>query len=237
MHLQETQGQGLSSKKVINSISSYLPSENILSTLDAASIGIIICDRRLRYRALNQNVAKIHNVPIRAHLGHSFHQILGGLAEKVVPFWEAVFATGRPLSNLDFTGRLPKRSGIVRLIESLFPVMDTEGRVAQVGCFVIEITAHPVSTSPPSNPAAKITSATGDQFSRPDQLQPAGLSRREQEVVRLLAQGKSNKEISTVLAISVRTVETYRSRLMLKLQATSIVDLVFYAIRNRIVKL
>jgi DNA-binding CsgD family transcriptional regulator len=63
----------------------------------------------------------------------------------------------------------------------------------------------------------------------------AKLSRREREVVRLVAEGKTSKEISSALVISVRTVETYRARLMLKLRATSTAQLVHYAIRNRIV--
>jgi DNA-binding NarL/FixJ family response regulator len=61
------------------------------------------------------------------------------------------------------------------------------------------------------------------------------LSTREQDVVRLIAEGRSNKEISSVLAISVRTVETYRARLMLKLGASSVAQLVHYAIRNHII--
>ena len=63
------------------------------------------------------------------------------------------------------------------------------------------------------------------------------ISKREQEVLRWLATGKSNKEISSLLDLSVKTVETYRSRLMLKLQAPSLVHMVHYAIRHRIVEI
>lgn len=54
-------------------------------------------------------------------------------------------------------------------------------------------------------------------------------SRRETEVIRLLAQGSSNKEIASILGIAVRTVETHRAKIMLKLGLHSIVDLVHYA--------
>jgi DNA-binding NarL/FixJ family response regulator len=51
-----------------------------------------------------------------------------------------------------------------------------------------------------------------------DEEQPAGprITPRELEIIRLLAQGKSNKELSTQLGITVRTVETHRSKIMLK---------------------
>jgi len=231
--MQETQPEGISLEKNGELISTHISRENLLSALDASTIGFVICDRNLRYKALNRSVAKIHNVPVEAHLGHKFHEILGNFAERVAPLWENVFASGQRLSNLDITGQLPKRSGVGRWIENLFPLTDSRGRVVQVGCFVIEITSPPIQSSAYSSPTAAATSATVHQSSY--QSQPTPLTRREQEIVRLVAEGKSNKEISSLLAISVRTVETYRSRLMLKLQAPSIAHLVQYAIKNRMI--
>ncbi|HMD38354.1 MAG TPA: LuxR C-terminal-related transcriptional regulator [Candidatus Acidoferrum sp.] len=63
-----------------------------------------------------------------------------------------------------------------------------------------------------------------------------GLSRRERQVLNQLAAGKSNKEIGSVLAISTRTVETYRARLMNKLKLHSTAELVRYAIRNKFIE-
>ena len=62
------------------------------------------------------------------------------------------------------------------------------------------------------------------------------LTDREREIVQLLAEGKGNKEISAILYISVKTVETHRSAIMRKLKMNSIVDLVRYAIRNNWIK-
>ncbi|HVN07818.1 MAG TPA: response regulator transcription factor [Patescibacteria group bacterium] len=62
------------------------------------------------------------------------------------------------------------------------------------------------------------------------------LTPREREIVQLLAEGKSNKEVAGVLGISVRTAETHRSNIMLKLDLHSIVELVRYAVRNRIIE-
>jgi DNA-binding NarL/FixJ family response regulator len=60
---------------------------------------------------------------------------------------------------------------------------------------------------------------------------------RELEIIRLLAQGKSNKELSTQLGITVRTVETHRSKIMLKLGLHSLAELIHYAMRNEIISL
>ena len=62
------------------------------------------------------------------------------------------------------------------------------------------------------------------------------LTAREREIVQLLAEGKSNKEIATKLSISVKTVETHRATVMRKLDIKSIVELVHYAIRNGLVE-
>ena len=65
---------------------------------------------------------------------------------------------------------------------------------------------------------------------------PGPLSAREREILQLLAENKSNKDIAKALGISVRTVETHRRSVMQKLDANSIVELVHYAIRNGIVQ-
>jgi DNA-binding CsgD family transcriptional regulator len=62
------------------------------------------------------------------------------------------------------------------------------------------------------------------------------LSGREHEVLKLLADCKSNKEIANEMNISVRTAETYRARVMMKLELPSIGHLVRFAVRNNIIK-
>jgi DNA-binding NarL/FixJ family response regulator len=61
------------------------------------------------------------------------------------------------------------------------------------------------------------------------------LTAREREIVHLIAEGKSNKEMAELLGISVKTVETHRAHLMHKLGFSSVVQLVHYAVRNRMV--
>lgn len=62
------------------------------------------------------------------------------------------------------------------------------------------------------------------------------LSLREREIVQLLAEGKSNKEVGEALAISVRTAETHRASILRKLNLNSLADLVRYAVRNKIIE-
>jgi DNA-binding NarL/FixJ family response regulator len=64
----------------------------------------------------------------------------------------------------------------------------------------------------------------------------ARLTPREREILQLLAEGNSNKEVAAKLGISVKTAETHRSRVMAKLNLNSITDLVRYAVRNGIVE-
>lgn len=60
------------------------------------------------------------------------------------------------------------------------------------------------------------------------------LSKRELQVLKLFAEGNSNKEISDKLFISVRTVETHKSNMISKLNMKSSVDLIKYAIKNKL---
>jgi DNA-binding NarL/FixJ family response regulator len=62
------------------------------------------------------------------------------------------------------------------------------------------------------------------------------LSVREREIVQLLAEGNSNKDIARALDISVSTAETHRSNIMRKMEFASLAELVRYAIRNRMIE-
>jgi DNA-binding NarL/FixJ family response regulator len=62
------------------------------------------------------------------------------------------------------------------------------------------------------------------------------LTPREREIVQLISEGKSSKEIASLLGISVKTAETHRANIMRKLHVHSVTDLVRYAVRNEIVQ-
>ncbi len=68
----------------------------------------------------------------------------------------------------------------------------------------------------------------------PDTETKGGLTRRERELCRLLADGLSTKEAAEHLSISIKTAETHRARIMKKLRAKNVTDVVKYCIRNGI---
>ena len=70
---------------------------------------------------------------------------------------------------------------------------------------------------------------------RGEQPDSSPLTLREREIIQLLAEGKSNKEVAGTLGISTRTAETHRTNIMRKLGCQSFSDLVRYAVRNSII--
>ena len=70
----------------------------------------------------------------------------------------------------------------------------------------------------------------------PGEAPLGNLSPRELEVIKLVAEGKSNKEVANILHIGVNTVESHRSHIMDKLGIHSVTELVLYAVRNNLVK-
>jgi DNA-binding NarL/FixJ family response regulator len=63
----------------------------------------------------------------------------------------------------------------------------------------------------------------------------SNLSPREREVVQLVGEGKSSKEVAKILKVALGTAETHRSNILRKLKLHSIAELVLYAVRNEIV--
>jgi DNA-binding NarL/FixJ family response regulator len=61
------------------------------------------------------------------------------------------------------------------------------------------------------------------------------LTTREREVLQLLAEGKSNKEVAAVLNLSLYTVETHRGNILQKLNLHSGAELILYAIRKGVI--
>ncbi len=237
------------SAKLGNLNSSQFPIDFLISAFKDFKIGIAVVDRQLRFKAINCVLAEMNKLPTAAHIGKPLHEILGPLIAKVAPPLEQVFTTGRPLPKVELSGILPTRPDPVNWIQCFFPLVNNRGRVVEIGAFVIEGKSSPTHLASP-DPVQRATNA--EAFYDSNRAPHLGanhdsdftgachpgliLSGREREVLRLLATGNSNKEISSALAISVKTVETYRSRVMLKTHAPSLTHLVHYAIRHQIVK-
>ena len=87
----------------------------------------------------------------------------------------------------------------------------------------------------------KVAQMMLDGYLRPQEVSENSeqqlLTPREREVIQLVAEGKTTKEIATALSLSVKTAETHRTNLMRKLDLHSIADLTLYAVRNGIVQI
>jgi DNA-binding NarL/FixJ family response regulator len=71
---------------------------------------------------------------------------------------------------------------------------------------------------------------------RTESRNPPRLTAREREIVQLLAEGRTNKEVAVTLGVSIKTVDAHRANIMNKLHLRSVADLVRYAIRNKIIE-
>ncbi len=76
--------------------------------------------------------------------------------------------------------------------------------------------------------------ATDYALGQTDELAFEILTKREQEILRLLGKGQSNKEVAGFLDLSVRTVETHRASIMRKMDFHNIQELVTYCVRNNL---
>ncbi len=79
-----------------------------------------------------------------------------------------------------------------------------------------------------------------DQAPKKEKPQPESpktrLTPRQREIVQLLAEGKSSKEVAVKLGLSVKTAETHRANIMRRLDCHSVSELVRYAVRNNIIE-
>lgn len=118
-------------------------------------------------------------------------------------------------------GYLPKNTSREELLEAIRTIYDGEEFFAD-SISKIMLRSY-VRKAKEEDPSTQWGSAT--------------LTGREIEILRLFAEGYINKEISDRLDISIRTVETHKNHIMKKLELKSSVDLIKYAIRNKIVEI
>lgn len=83
---------------------------------------------------------------------------------------------------------------------------------------------------------AKVSALVLEGYLHPETRENPALTPREREILQLIAEGKSSKEVADTLGISVKTAETHRVNLMRKLNLRSVSEVVRYAIRNKIVE-
>jgi DNA-binding CsgD family transcriptional regulator len=206
----------------------------------------------------------MNGVSPEEHLGRTPPEVVGGASRLIEPRINRVFLTGQPIFRHEFSAQLPRRTDSGHWIQDYFPIKDERDRVNQVGISVVEVTNErrlgaiirrlrrliSVETAIddeqnlqtlnwPVEPQDAIASSKLPQaipFDSPPVMEAEVLSARELEVLTLLANGKNNKEVASILSISEKTVATHRSNIRSKLRLNSLVELTHYAIRHRIVE-
>jgi DNA-binding NarL/FixJ family response regulator len=108
---------------------------------------------------------------------------------------------------------------------SYFPLRERTGKLMQVAAIVVEVSER-MDVPPPVV-----------QGRRGLPLCARPLSERERQVLQLLADGKNNKQVAEALSIRLRTAETHRARIMLKLGVHSGAELVSRALRSGLIGL
>jgi DNA-binding NarL/FixJ family response regulator len=93
----------------------------------------------------------------------------------------------------------------------------------------------PFFTSKATEVVQSETNSSGAVRKIPNSLRDR-ITSREREIIQLLSEGKKNKEIASLLSISIKTVETHRSNVMRKLEIHTTSELVRYAVRNQIIE-
>lgn len=101
----------------------------------------------------------------------------------------------------------------------------------------VEAVSHHRAFFTPKAAEMVLSSFRGGQVeSKSDHDFRSRLTAREREIVQLLGEGKSSKEVAVALGISVKTAETHRANIMRKLEIHSVGELVRYAVRNQIIE-
>ena len=153
------------------------------------------------------------------------------------------------LSGIDATRRIGKRGSSAKvLVLSMHESRTYVEQVLRAGAagYVVKSSAacdllqaiDAVNTGQ-SYLSPTITQQVVDAIARPDDAAPSGvamLTDREREVLQLIAEGLSSKEIAKVLGVSLKTVDSHRSNLMDKLDIHKVSGLVRFAIRAGLVE-
>jgi DNA-binding CsgD family transcriptional regulator len=203
---------------------------------DSSPVAVGVCDGDLRIVVVNGAWAAMDGLAPEDHKGKTVREVLDVVACPVEAAMRHVLITGEPIFGLEVVAKVPTRPNVGRWIVNLIPLKDGAGNTTHVGNVTVETTPR---ASFESFLVARGDATHHGSVSKADreleQNVMRKLSPREIEVTRLLAHGKSNKEIALVLRISVKTVETHRRRAMKNLNFHSLAELAVYAVRRQII--
>jgi DNA-binding CsgD family transcriptional regulator len=182
------------------------------------AVALAIIDGQFRYVAVNSHLAGLNGIPIDAHFGRSIRDVVPAIGPMLTQLAARSLQTKLPVRQVKFSARVPFVDGPVRdWLGSFFPI-NLAGGVG-VAHTVIEVTD-----------CTRIETALSEillQTAAPANREP--LTSREVDVLTLIGQGKTTKEIATLLSISAQTVGNHRKQICRKLNLHSTAELASYA--------
>jgi DNA-binding CsgD family transcriptional regulator len=184
--------------------------------------GIGLCDRGLHIVEVNPAWAVMDGKPVEDHVGKTVSEVLGVDSCPVEAAMREVLNTGEPIYKLKFAAKIPARQWPIYWTVNLVPIKNESGQTTHVGSFTLA-----------TRPSEPYLIPVADNLMHQELAQASKkLSPRETQVARLLAEGRSNKEIGATLRISAHTVETHRKRILRALGVHSMAGLVNFVIRT-----
>jgi len=182
---------------------------------------------------LEGNILAINRVGARI-LGSSVHELVGSNVFDLVPPTLAKSRKER-IDKVIRSGKAARFedefSGLI-FENNIYPVFDTLGNVVRLAFFARDITQRKQVEKNVRLAFRQLVSTIRTVVPMTEPLAVSFLTPREKAVVQLLAEGKSTKEISLELKLSVKTIETHRNRTMRKLGIHSIAELTKFAVRE-----
>jgi len=179
-----------------------------------------------RILAINKTGAQILGKNIDELIGSNlFDLIPPPLAKSRSERIGKVIRSGKPIRFEDeFGGQVFENN--------IYPVFDTQGKVVRLALFAHDVTQRKKVEKNIRIAFKELVSTIRTIVPVTEPLAVSFLTPREKAVVQLIAEGKSTKEISLELQVSVKTIETHRSRVMNKLGIRTIAELTKFAIRE-----
>lgn len=117
--------------------------EDLEATYRHAPVGLCVLDRALRYVRINDRLAEINGLPVEAHLGRTTREIVPSLADAIDAIAEQVFATGRPVCDVELVGTTAADPASERVfVEQWYPLLDATGEITGLSVVVIDVTAE-----------------------------------------------------------------------------------------------
>jgi PAS domain S-box-containing protein len=118
-----------------------LSQQRLNAFFTSAPAGLVLLDNQFRYVQINETAARLNGHPVEEHLGKTVGEVMPALAPKLLPLYEEIMATGKPMLNIEMSGKMLGLPDIpTHLQASLFPIPGDDGKPAGIGAILVDTT-------------------------------------------------------------------------------------------------